>query len=76
MAIWCILSSFGKFSPRFGVLYQEKSGNPAFFRFKCRASTPRKKSLKKWTHFLRSVYKKYKKTSSLKRWKCSHVPTQ
>jgi hypothetical protein len=28
MAIWCILLSFGLFSPRFSILYQEKSGNP------------------------------------------------
>jgi hypothetical protein len=29
MAIWNILSSIGIFSPYFGILYQEKSGNPA-----------------------------------------------
>jgi membrane protein insertase Oxa1/YidC/SpoIIIJ len=28
MAIWYILWSFGIF-PRFGILFQEKSGNPA-----------------------------------------------
>jgi hypothetical protein len=28
MAIWYILLSFGKISTRFGMLYQEKSGNP------------------------------------------------
>jgi hypothetical protein len=29
MVIWCILWSFGIFFPRFGILYEEKSGNPA-----------------------------------------------
>jgi hypothetical protein len=28
MAIWYILWSFGNFSPHFGMLYLEKSGNP------------------------------------------------
>jgi hypothetical protein len=28
MAIWYILWSFGIFLPFFGILYQEKSGNP------------------------------------------------
>jgi hypothetical protein len=31
MAIWYIWWSFGNFSPRFGMLYEEKSGNPARF---------------------------------------------
>jgi hypothetical protein len=29
VAIWYILWLFGQFFPRFGMLYQEKSGNPA-----------------------------------------------
>jgi hypothetical protein len=32
-AIWYILLSFGTFFPRFGKLYQGKSGNPALKPF-------------------------------------------
>jgi hypothetical protein len=32
MTIWYILSQFGIFFPRFGMLYQEKCGNPALYR--------------------------------------------
>jgi hypothetical protein len=30
VAIWYILWSFDIFFPRFGILYQEKSGNPGW----------------------------------------------
>jgi hypothetical protein len=37
MTIWYLLCSFGAFYSGFGIMYQEKSGNPAF-----QASTQKK----------------------------------
>jgi hypothetical protein len=50
MAIWYILWSFGIISPRFGMLYDEKSGNPEAGAFYCskerRYFVPRKQERK------------------------------
>jgi hypothetical protein len=41
MAVWYILWTFGKIFPVFGILHQEKSGNPGLLpRHSCQSGPP------------------------------------